>query len=119
MVDKIEKIEAVSPVRESRKDWSTSIDSEPDRAWVALRQEQITEDLALRNEEARWKDEAEDQPKLCGDEAMAQDRRSHPQKRPHTTPRTAEEEYLSGESPDIGTGNLDEDVPFGTHEGFV
>jgi hypothetical protein len=63
--------------------------------------------------------ETENDSRVDGEEESMADRHMH---HPHPT-RTevddAQSEHLSGESDRIGTGNLDENIPFGTHEGYV
>jgi hypothetical protein len=112
MVDKIEKVSGTSASAPTRVDTSVSL-SEPEAAWVAERQSIISSELAQRAREetdglSRDDDVAE---RASGDRHLAH--HSHAKK------EDGSEELLSGESERIGTGNLDEDVPFGDHVGFV
>ncbi len=120
MIDEVAKISSTPTSDATRKEWSTSIGSEPDRAWVAERQDQITADFQRLNEELAQErqDAAADDGTSDGDQ-----RRHHGS---HNRPRSGSdtedaqsEARLSGESLCIGEGNLEEDVPFGQHVGFV
>lgn len=117
MVEKIAAISPTVPPSTTQIDRSTSIDSEPDRAWVAERQAQITAGIEMMNEEHAAELRDEDL-----DDRIREEKRHHPDHHPeqaHPSEEGAEDEKLSGESDRIGTGNLDEDIPFGEHVGFV
>lgn len=114
MIDEIAKVSPVSGTGATRKDWSTSIESEPDRAWVAERQDQITGDLQRLNERLAEERHAEvDDERPAGHGADRRGQSEDPDEAAESEPR------LSGESLCIGEGNLEEDVPFGQHVGFV
>ncbi|NKK68187.1 hypothetical protein [Rhizobium leguminosarum] len=111
MVDAISPISATAASEPTKVGTSTSIGSEPDNAWVAARQSQITEtangliphaDLIVENEEhpqKRHGHAASDD----GEEAGEQ----------------AEQPALSGESDRIGTRNFDDDTPFGERVAII
>ncbi|MDM9627395.1 hypothetical protein QTL95_15915 [Rhizobium sp. S152] len=112
MVDKTEKVSGTSASAPTRVETSVSL-SEPEAAWVAERQSIISSELAKRaREETDGPSRDDDVPeRASGDGHLA-----------HHSPGQKDngsEELLSGESERIGTGNLDEDVPFGDHVGFV
>jgi len=112
LVDKVERAAATSAPSPTRVDRSHSVFSEPDNAWVAERQNAITEGFEhYRNSPHHGVD--------CeANEDDGADR--HPDHHSSSSRNdTAESERLSGESERIGSGNLDEDVPFGKHEGYV
>jgi hypothetical protein len=119
----VEKIAATSPTSSSaatQTNHSTSITSEPDRAWVAERQAQITASLEMMNEErAALRGESHDDDKVDEDEQASERRLDHHSGKAHPPEEIAEAERLSGESARIGKGNLEEEVPFGEHVGFV
>ncbi len=112
MVDKIEKVSGTFASAPTRVDTSVSL-SEPEAAWVAERQSIISSELTQR----AWQEAAHSSP-----DNDVQERASGDRHLPHHSPAQKEdgsEELLSGESERIGTGNLDEDVSFGDHVGFV
>lgn len=119
----VEKIAATSPTSSSSAtqiNHSMSIASEPDRAWVAERQAQITADLEMMNEErAVLRDEDHNDASVDEDEQASERHLDHHPGQAHHPEGIAEDERLSGESIRIGTGNLEEEVPFGEHVGFV
>ena len=112
MVDKVERAAATSASTPTRVDRSTSVFSEPDNAWVAERQNAITEGFEHHRESThRSLVSAEDE-----DTGADRHLDHHSDERRHNID---EGERLSGESERIGSGNLDEDVPFGKHEGYI
>ncbi len=119
----VEKIAAISPTSSSSAtqiNHSTSIAAEPDRAWVAERQAQITAGLEMMNEErAALRSEDHDDDKVGEDEQASERHLDNHPGQSHPPEEIAEDERLSGESTCIGTGNLEEEVPFGEHVGFV
>ncbi|WP_235777111.1 hypothetical protein [Rhizobium mesoamericanum] len=90
--------------------------SEPDAAWVAERQSVITANLARKaRQDSELGRDTEDREK---DGQANRHLDLHPSDgNPHDDELA--EERLSGESERIGSGNLDEEVPFGEHEGYV
>lgn len=121
-------VEAVTPISSpaasspTRIGTSTSISSEPDNAWVAARQSQITADQAVLRERGDTDRGGDD---IGGNEADAaaaspDERHAHRPRRVETDDDSpagdepAESSLLSGESERIGTRNFDEDTPFGT-----
>ncbi|WP_337270427.1 hypothetical protein [Oryzifoliimicrobium ureilyticus] len=113
MVDKIEKVSGPSPSAHTRVDTSVSL-SEPEAAWVAERQSIINSELAQHAREQK-----------DGSSRDKNDNKSDPPNSEHhdhqrdAANEHSTEDRLSGESERIGTGSLDEDVPFGDHVGFV
>ena len=96
---------------------SNSITAEPDRAWVAERQDAITAALERRNEDFKDSENGGDK-ELEGKPGQPREADHH--QRGGQDETTVSEEKLSGESPRIGTGNWDdEEVPFGEHVGFL
>ncbi|MFC5758434.1 hypothetical protein [Rhizobium sp. GCM10022189] len=116
----VEKIAPTSPATASSAthiNHSTSIGSEPDNAWVAGRQAEIT---AGREGKGGHHANAGDEERTDGNEDPAADRHlDHHSTQSHPDETSRDEERLSGESDRIGTGNLDEDVPFGEHTGYL
>ncbi len=115
MVEKIAKVSSSAPSAATRIDHSVSI-AEPDIAWVAKRQSAINAELSPPRANpffARDGIEADDH------HAAAHDLHRYRQ----ASQEAADEQskaLLSGESERIGDGNLeDENVPFGSHAGFV
>lgn len=120
MVDKVAATSAVSPSSATHANHSTSIDSEPDRALVAERQAQITAGFErLKEERAAAKRKEDPESDSCEKDRASERHTNHPAARIHPHEGNTEEERLSGESVRIGTGNLDDAVPFGEHIGFV
>lgn len=116
----VEKIAPTSPTAASSAthiNHSTSIGSEPDNAWVAERQAEITAGGKRKGAH----------PATAGDEGTvddADDRAAdrhldHHSTHPHAQEASPYEERLSGESERIGTDNFNEDVPFGEHVGYL
>ncbi|OJF90764.1 hypothetical protein AX761_23070 [Rhizobium sp. 58] len=116
MVEKITKVSSSAATTPTRVETSLSL-AEPDLAWIADRQSAITaanQQRKRKNVAARKRatfvecslDGVSD-PKIDSEESI---------------PASTEEEnaqFLSGESERIGSGNLDEEVPFGQHVGYV
>lgn len=123
MVDAINPISATAPSEPTKVGTSTSISSEPDNAWVAARQSQITADqLAARK--ALEKEAASDLvphwDRLVEDEEHPQKRHRHAASEEGVEPgEQAEQPVLSGESDRIGTRNFDDDTPFGERVAII
>ncbi|EJJ31705.1 hypothetical protein [Rhizobium sp. CF142] len=119
----VEKVAATSPTSSSSAtqiNHSASITSEPDRAWVAGREAQITAGLEMMNEErAALRGESHDDDKVNEDEQASERHLDHHSGKAHPHEEIAEDRRLSGESIRIGKGNLEEEIPFGEHVGFV
>ncbi|MBP2488244.1 hypothetical protein [Rhizobium leguminosarum] len=123
MVDAINPIFATAPSEPTKVGTSTSIGSEPDNAWVAARQSQITADQ-LAAKKAAEKETASD---LIPHADLIVENEAHPQKRHghaaleegEEAGELAEEPVLSGESDRIGTRNFDDDTPFGERVAIV
>jgi hypothetical protein len=116
MVDKATRVSSSAASTPTRVESSLSL-AEPDSAWVAHRQSAINaayqrrkddESAACRRVSATESDgDGVPDPEIANDES---------------TSAPGEEENaksLSGESDRIGSGNLDEEVPFGQHVGYV
>lgn len=98
MVEPVTPISASAASLATQIDRSLSITSEPDNAWVAARQDRMTED----------------QQRLKGDVKDDDPDERHPHHgHPHEDGDAPEDRALSGESERIGTQNFDEDTPFG------
>lgn len=122
MVDKVDPVSATAHPSPTRVDHSTSITSEPDNAWVAERQSEITANLFARENERLGVTPGKPDPHDAKDnEGDMSDRHPDHHLRSSEPPMSelSAEEKLSGESDRIGSGNLDEDVPFGEHTGFL
>ncbi|MBY5346532.1 hypothetical protein [Rhizobium leguminosarum] len=123
MVDAIDPIAATAPSEPTKVGTSTSIGSEPDNAWVAARQSQITADR-LAAKKSTEKEAASD---LIPHADLIVDHEQHPQKRHwHAASEEGEEAgeqpeqpVLSGESDRIGTRNFDDDTPFGERVAII
>lgn len=117
MVSPVSSISATSAPSPTKVETSTSITSEPDNAWVAVRQSQITADQiaqkrGLENKASNKGSphgdaDAEAQPGEEGDRDVALDA---------DEPVAA---TLSGESDRIGTRNFDDETPFGERVAIV
>ncbi|MBY5455425.1 hypothetical protein ELH26_13920 [Rhizobium leguminosarum] len=122
MVDAINPISATAPSEPTKVGTSTSIGSEPDNAWVAARQSQITADQ-LAAKRAVEKEAANDliphADLIVDDEAHPQKRHGHAASEGEDTGEQAEQPVLSGESDRIGTRNFDDDTPFGERIAIV
>lgn len=117
MVEKIAPTSPTAPSSATHVNHSTSIASEPDNAWVAERQAQIT---ARGTSHSEAHIIARDEERVDGDGDPAADRHlDHHSSHPHPDEGNPGEERLSGESERIGTDNFDEDVPFGEHVGYL
>jgi hypothetical protein len=106
MVEKVSKVSSATASAAARIDASISL-AEPDIAWVAKRQSEINGNHPSPGSQRPTNDHGGAEEDKEGDwegengEALSM-------------------EKLSGESGRIGTGNLDDDdVPFGSHTGFV
>ncbi|NEJ24778.1 hypothetical protein GR247_32210 [Rhizobium leguminosarum] len=119
MVDAINPISATAPSEPTKVGTSTSIGSEPDNAWVAARQSQITADQ-LAAKKSVEKEAASD---LIPHANLIVDDEAHPQKRHRHAAseegEEAEQPVLSGESDRIGTRNFDDDTPFGERVAII
>lgn len=116
----VEKIAPTSPTAASSTthvNHSTSIGSEPDNAWVAERQAQISAGSGKKDDH---RTAVSDEGPIDSDDDPAAERHlDHHSTHPHAEGSDPTEERLSGESERIGTGTLDEDVPFGEHVGYL
>jgi len=110
LVEKISKISASAAPIATRVQHSISV-AEPEIAWAARRQAEIDEGL-----EDRRKSGGNAQPENDAADAGSRHLDLHPSE---NLEQTDDAEKLSGESERIGTGNLDEDVPFGEHSGYI
>ncbi|MBY5408893.1 hypothetical protein HFO98_10485 [Rhizobium leguminosarum] len=123
MVEAINPISATAPSEPTKVGTSTSIGSEPDNAWVAARQSQITADQ-LAAKKSTEKEAASD---IIPHADLIVDHEQHPQKRHgHAASEEGEEAgeqteqpVLSGESDRIGTRNFDDDTPFGARVAII
>ncbi len=117
MVEKIAPTSPTAPSSATHVNHSTSIGSEPDNAWVAERQAKITAGSGKKDEH-HSADSDED--RFDADDDPAAGRHlDHHSTHLHVEAPDPDEERLSGESERIGSGNLDEDVPFGDHVGYL
>ena len=117
MVEKIAPTSPTAPSSATHVNHSTSIGSEPDNAWVAERQAKITAG-SEKKDEHHSADSDED--RFDADDDPAAGRHlDHHSTHLHVEAPDPDEERLSGESERIGSGNLDEDVPFGDHVGYL
>jgi hypothetical protein len=116
MVDKITRVCSSAPSTPTRVETSLSL-AEPESAWVAHRQSAINaanqqrkrdEDAAhKRASSAKSDGDGVPDPQVDSDGSIL-------------APTEEEDaQRLSGESERIGSGNLDEKVPFGQHVGYV
>ncbi|MGO6677842.1 hypothetical protein AB9F42_06340 [Rhizobium leguminosarum] len=123
MVDAINPISATAPSEPTKVGTSPSIGSEPDNAWVAARQSQITADQ-LAAKKAVEKEAANG---LIPHADLIVENEEHPQKRHghaaseegEEAGEQAEQPVLSGESDRIGTRNFDDDTPFGERVAII
>jgi hypothetical protein len=119
----VDKVDATSPISHSSPvhvNYSTSIDSEPDRALVARRQAKITSRLERLNEgRAATRRVGSDESDCCETDHESTQHTNDSAAHIHPQEGNTDEKRLSGESVRIGTGNLEETVPFGDHLGFV
>ena len=128
MVDPVTPISATAPSSPTRIGTSTSIGSEPDNAWVAARQAQITAD-ALTHVHPQLPHPEAEIPGLSHrdpSDDRDQDRRHRAEEEPDTSSLaersetgTPQDDRLSGESERIGTVNFDDDTPFGTRKAII
>ena len=121
MVEAINPISATAASEPTKVGTSTSISSEPDNAWVAARQAQITADRQASREMAQKRSANELIPHadLAGEDEKHQRNRSAGSQEEEEASETAEQPTLSGESERIGTRNFDDDTPFGEREAIV
>ena len=110
MVEKISKISASAAPIATRVQHSISV-AEPEIAWAARRQAEIDEGLEDRRKSGEHPHPEND--------AESADSRHLDLHHSENSEQTDDAEKLSGESERIGTGNLDEDVPFGEHSGYI
>ena len=123
MRQKLHPISATAASEPTKVGTSTSIGSEPDNAWVAARQSQITADQ-LASKSAAEKEAASD---LIPHANLIVENEAHPQKRHghaasddgEEAGKQAEQPVLSGESDRIGTRNFDDDTPFGERVAII
>ncbi|ULR45485.1 hypothetical protein [Rhizobium sp. K102] len=121
MVEAINPISATAASEPTKVGTSTSIGSEPDNAWVAARQSQITTDRQASREMAQKQSANELIPHadLAAEDEMHQRKWSARSQDEKEAGETAEQPTLSGESERIGTRNFDGDAPFGKREAIV
>ena len=112
MVEKVDKIAGTTGSMATHINHSVSITSEPDAVWVAHRQAAIT--AALERQGSKRRDHPESADSEAGEDPGSV--RSEDALPDSADPAT---ERLSGESERIGSGNWDEDVPFGNHVGYL
>jgi hypothetical protein len=116
VVDKISRVSATAATAATQIQHSTSV-AEPDVAWAADRQAAIDEALHRRHGSGGHRPSpAEETEEDGGNASRHLDLHATEQS---ATGDESDEERLSGESERIGTGNLDEDVPFGDHAGYI
>ena len=117
MVSKIEKIGSASSTRAIVTNHSISIASEPDGVWVDHVQSGITAGLERQGAANRLANDH-------GEEAISKDT-DQEHDRHVVSPKDGKhaelpnEEHLSGESERIGSGNWDDNIPFGKHVGYL
>ncbi|OWO95966.1 hypothetical protein B5E41_04680 [Rhizobium esperanzae] len=116
MVEAVNSISSTAASEPTKIGISTSIGSEPDNAWVAARQSQITADQHPSNGAA----ETNGAGTLIPHADLLVDEEEHGKRHGHARSgegeeagEAAERPLLSGESERIGTRNFDEDTPFG------
>jgi hypothetical protein len=120
MVDKVDATSSISTSSPVHVNHSTSIDSEADRALVARRQAKITSGFErLKKGRATRRGEGSHQSDSCETDRPSTQHTNDPAAHIHQQNGDTDDERLWGESVRIGTGNLDETVPFGEHAGFV
>jgi hypothetical protein len=118
MVEPVTPVSSTAPSNATRVDQSVSL-SEPDVAWAAARQSAINYGPRFNGNG----DHPHPEQMPRGDEAVEHslsDR--HLDRRGFQSARHGareDDEHLSGETDRIGTGNLEDDVPFGEHAGYV
>jgi hypothetical protein len=119
MVDAIKRVSGSSAPSPTWIDSSTSIEADPDHAWVAARQSQMTAELLGRRQAGDHHDENEDVGEIVDtDSAQEQNLRQSPSVT-IADDDDADTATLSGESGRIGTRNFDEDTPFGERVAIV
>lgn len=115
MVERVTPTAATAASEATRVNHSVSL-AEPDIAWAAARQSAINAGLAREN--AMHPASEPLSSGQDGDDHDLADRHLDHHRRPDVC-IVPEDEHPSGESDRIGSGNLDDDVPFGEHVGFV
>lgn len=110
MVERITPVAGTASSGAPRIDQSVSL-AEPDIAWTAERQSAINERL--------FSDKRRSPPDVEHHHADTDRKADHHASDISGTPDDEAEEHLSGESERIGSGNLDDDVPFGDHLGYI
>jgi len=115
MVDKISKVISTAASTANRVETSVSL-SEPDAAWVAERQSVLTANRRGRKTR-QGSERGKDTEGLEKDGQANRPLDLHPSNGKPDDELAADR--LSGESERIGTGNLDDEVPFGEHVGYV
>ncbi len=117
MVSPVSSISATSAPSVTKVETSPSITSEPDNAWVALRQSQITADQIAQKRHVENKASNEGSPQGDADAESQRDEEGD-----REVAMDADEPVpanLSGESNLIGTRNFDDDTPFGERVAIV
>lgn len=121
MVEAVNRIASTAASEPTKVGSSTSIGSEPDNAWVAARQSQITADQQASREAAGTNGAGGLIPHadlIVGDEEHP--RHGHAlSEEGEETGEEAEQPLLSGESERIGTRTFDEDTPFGERVAII
>jgi hypothetical protein len=114
MVDKITRVSSSAPSNPTRVETSLSL-AEPEAAWVAHRQSAIN----AANEQRKRDEDAAHEPAspANSDDDVVPD--PDDDGSIQALPEEGDAQLLSGESERIGSGNLDEEVPFGEHLGYV
>lgn len=107
MIEKVEATRGTERSSATRIGESMSITSEPDNTWFAKRQSTINENLHKRS----VLQDTNDDP--ASNEENDAEQNSADGENP------SGDKLLSGESPRIGTGNWDDDVPDGEHVGYL
>jgi len=115
MVDRLSPVSSTAAPAATRVDQSFSL-AEPDVAWTAERQSAINEGFRRLREDRPDTEEGEQPVK---DEDGSVDRLPHHPARAKNEGEAVNSDHLSGESERIGTGNLEDEAPFGAHVGYV
>ncbi len=116
MVDKVTRVSSSIASTPTRVDTSLPL-AEPEAAWVAHRQSAINTAYQQRKRDGGAPDKGGRSLEPDGDgvpEPQVDEDGSEP-----SSAEKEQAERLSGESERIGSGNLDEEVPFGQHLGYV
>jgi hypothetical protein len=107
MIEKVEATRGTERSTATRVGESMSITSEPDNTWFAKRQSTINENLHKRSVLADTDDDRSPGGENDASQNSADGENSN------------DDKLFSGESPRIGTGNWDDDVPDGEHVGYL